>query len=150
MNDDLVAIADPRAQVVSLHGVDITITPLRVQQVAKLAALAKDFFPAVREKIQAGAVLEKDKFSVPAPVVLDLVGTHFDDLVQLSAILSCQPIQKIADLELDAFLSLISAILKVNADFFIQRLAPQISQLMAEASRLNSLNTAGLGSSNGS
>ena len=54
-----------------------------------------------------------------------------EDLFSLMAILSDQPLEFIEELDLDEAVILLTAILEVNLDFFIQKVLPSISQLMA-------------------
>jgi hypothetical protein len=113
MTDSDLDVLAPPWQEITLAGKPLTITPLVV---GELPAMLRAVQPFVREF--AG---EPDW---PA-----LLGEHGEAVLAALALGSRQPREWVDALPLDEALTLAAAVFEVNADFFVQRLAPTIGAL---------------------
>jgi len=59
--------------------------------------------------------------------VMALVADHGEALINAVAIATCRPVVWVAGLGADAFIALVSAILELNADFFVRRVLPGLT-----------------------
>ena len=102
---------------VKIHVADQTIalTPLVL---GELPAFAKAMQPFMAE------------FAVE-PDWLRLLGSHGEAMIEAMAIASRQPSEWIAGLALDEAIFLAQSLFEVNADFFIQRVAPKLGEAVS-------------------
>lgn len=108
---DLAAVI-PSANIKNFAGVDIAIRQI------KIGAL-----PDVLLAIQplAHMLTQADKLNIPSMFML-----YAEDCLNLTVVLSGQPRSWVNDLELDEGIQLFTDLLEVNADFFIQKVLPQL------------------------
>ncbi len=92
---------------------ELTIRPLRVGQLPA-------FLRAVGPVFEAFATLDIEALMVQ----------HSDRLIECCAIATDRPRAWVEDLEIDTFLELVTALIEVNRDFFVRRVAPAIEALI--------------------
>jgi hypothetical protein len=68
--------------------------------------------------------------------ILTAVAVAGDDLVRAVSIATGEQVEWLGDLDADDFVKLASKVLEVNADFFVHRLTPVISQVSESLSRI--------------
>lgn len=108
----------PTPRDVVAGGKTLQITPLRVRQIPAFAAAVA---PA------AGLLMSGD--------VLKALAVHGDSMLQAVAVATGEPADWLGDLLPDDFIGLASVVVEVNADFFVQRLAPAIEAATAQLQR---------------
>ena len=113
MSDSDLDVLAPPPQELMLAGTQLTITPLVV---GELPAMLQTVAPFAREL-------------TGKPDWLALLGEHEEGVLAALALGSRQPREWVNALPLDEALSLAAAVFEVNADFFVQRLAPKIGAL---------------------
>lgn len=107
-------VSVPREIVVG--GKTLQITPLRVRQIPAF----------LREVGPAGSLLMGGN-------VAQAVALHGEGIARAMAVATGESEDSIGDLLPDAFLELVGVVMEVNADFFGQRVAPQIAALQKSA-----------------
>jgi len=105
---------------VTVAGTTITITPMKVKN---LSAVLRVLNPILAD------FPNQDDFQRE---VFGLVSKHSDGVVELAAILSAQSIAWVEDLDLDELVLLLTAVVRVNVDFFTLRVFPSLSRAMAD------------------
>jgi hypothetical protein len=113
MSESDLDVLAPPSQELTLARKVVTITPLVV---GELPAMLRAVQPFAREL--AGE-----------PDWLALLGEQGDGVLAALALGSRQPREWVDALPLDEALTLAAAVFEVNADFFVQRLAPRIGDL---------------------
>lgn len=105
-----------QARVIEIAGKPVSVTPLRVRQIPAF----------VREIGPAGPLLMSGHMA-------DAVALHGDGIIAAMAIATGESDDVIGELLPDAFLSLVTTVMEVNGDFFVQRVAPLIADMHAKA-----------------
>ncbi len=113
MND--LDVLCPRPRRVAAGGRTVEVTPIRVRE---LAAFARAIEPLAAE-LAAGLDLPR------------LLAQHTGALVDAVAVGARVEAEWVEGLGLDELLDLAEAVLEVNTDFFVRRLAPRLTQAMA-------------------
>jgi len=113
--DDLNTLV-PEPVVVEITGNRIEITPLRVGE-----------FPAMLRAIRPFA-----EQLAGEPDWLALLAGHGESLLDALALACRRPREWVDGLDLDDALQLVAAVFEVNADFFVQRLAPAVQHAAAQ------------------
>ena len=115
MGNDTFAALPPVPVSVEISGEHIDLTPLKVGEV-----------PAFARAVQPIAA------SVSAsPDWLALLAEHGEAMIGAVAIATRRPVEWVAGLDLDEAVRLAEAVFGVNADFFIRRLLPSVTQAAA-------------------
>ena len=115
MGNDTFAALPPVPVSVEIAGEHIDLTPLKVGEV-----------PAFARAVQPIAA------SLSAsPDWLALLADHGEAVIEAIAIASRRPRDWVASLDLDEAVRLAESVFEVNADFFIQRLLPRVTQAAA-------------------
>lgn len=123
---DLSVLEKPTREVV-LKGVSLKVSPLKVGQLPAFTRAIKPVFAAfaslLASPLSVGPAGEGGDPSLPEidfdlEQVADLIADHGDKLMEACAIAIRRDKKEIEDLELDEFISLVRAIIEVNADFF--------------------------------
>ena len=115
MGKDTFAALPPMPASVEIAGEHIELTPLKVGEV-----------PAFARAVQPIAV------SLSAsPDWLALLAEYGEAVIAAVAIASRRPVDWVAGLQLDEAVRLAEAVFEVNADFFIRRLLPSVTQAAA-------------------
>ena len=115
MGKDTFAALPPVPVSVEIAGERIELTPLKVGEV-----------PAFARAVQPIAV----RLSA-SPDCLALLAEHGEAVIAAVAIATRRPVDWVAGLELDDAVHLVEAVFGVNADFFIRRLLPSVTQAAA-------------------
>jgi hypothetical protein len=118
------------AHPVEVGGKTLAIVPLRVRQVPAF----------VRAIAPATALLSAGR-------IADAVALHGDGMIVAMAVATGEAEDMIGDLLPDEFLRLVAAVMEVNGDFFVQRVAPQIAALQEKAEAAMKKATSGATSS---
>ncbi len=112
MIDNSFAALPPIATSIVIADETIELTPIKI---GELPALSRAVQP-IADHLCA------------SPDWLALIAEHGEALIDTLAIATRRPREWIAALELDEAIKLASTVFEVNADFFIQRLLPSITQ----------------------
>jgi hypothetical protein len=115
MDNDTFAALPPVPVFVEIAGKRIDLTPLKVGEV-----------PAFARAVQPIAAS-----LAASPDWLALLADHGDAVIEAIAIASRRPRDWVASLDLDEAVRLAEAVFGVNADFFIRRLLPSVTQAAA-------------------
>ena len=115
MDDDTFAALPPVPVSVEISGEHIDLTPLKVGEV-----------PAFARAVQPIAA------SLSAsPDWMALLAEHGEAVIAAIAIATRRPVEWVSGLDLDEAVRLAEAVFGVNADFFIRRLLPSVTQAAA-------------------
>ena len=119
MRGDTFAALPPVPVTLVIGGERLELTPLKVGDV-----------PAFARAIQPAAA------SLSAsPDWLELLALHGEAVVEAVAIASRSPLEWVRDLELDDAVRLAEAVFEVNANFFIQRVLPSLTEAATRVSQ---------------
>jgi hypothetical protein len=113
-------VIEPALASITFGGAEITLGPLTVGQVPRAARALKAIGSARFDAVSCG----------DTDALLDLLAERGDELVDLVSAISGVAAERIRDVCPDEFLALAAEAIKVNADFFTQRLTPAIGKLM--------------------
>jgi len=115
MGNATFAVLPPVPVFVEIAGERIDLTPVKVGEV-----------PAFARAVQPIAA------SLSAsPDWLALLADHGEAVIEAIAIASRRPVDWVAGLDLDEAVQLAESVFEVNADFFIRRLLPRVTQAAA-------------------
>lgn len=112
MGNDMFAALPPVPLSIEIAGERIDLTPLKVGEV-----------PAFARAVQPIAVGLS-----ASPDWLALLADHGEAVIAAIAIATRRPVVWVAGLDLDEAVRLAEAVFGVNADFFIRRLLPSVTQ----------------------
>ena len=112
MGNDMFAALPPVPLSIEIAGERIDLTPLKVGEV-----------PAFARAVQPIAVGLS-----ASPDWLALLAEHGEAVIAAIAIATRRPVVWVAGLDLDEAVRLAEAVFGVNADFFIRRLLPSVTQ----------------------
>lgn len=133
MGNDTFAALPPVPVYVEIAGERIDLSPLKVGEV-----------PAFARAVQPIAA------SLSAsPDWLALLAEHGEAAITAIAVATRRPVEWVAGLDLDEAVRLAEAIFGVNADFFIRRLLPSVTQAAARIGQTLESPTRGAMPSNG-
>ncbi len=133
MGKDTFAALPPVPVSVEIAGEHLDLTPLKVGEV-----------PAFARAVQPIAA------SLSAsPDWLVILAEHGEAVIAAIAIATRRPVDWVAGLDLDVAVRLAEAVFEVNADFFIRRLLPSVTQAAARIGQTLEGPTSGAMPSNG-
>ena len=133
MGNDMFAALPPVPVSIEIAGECIDLTPLKVGEV-----------PAFARAVQPIAA------SLSAsPDWLALMAEHGEAAIAAIAVATRRPVEWVAGLDLDEAVRLAEAVFGVNADFFIRRLLPSVTQAAARIGQTLESPTRGAMPSNG-
>ena len=115
MGNDMFAALPPVPLSIEIAGERIDLTPLKVGEVPAFARAV--------QPIAAGLSASPDW--------LALLAEHGEAVIATIAIATRRPVVWVAGLDLDEAVRLAEAVFGVNADFFIRRLLPSVTQAAA-------------------
>ena len=124
MTGETFAALPPVPVTLVIDGEPLDLTPIRV---GELPAFARAVQPAVTT---LSASLSG------SPDWLMLMAEHGETVIEAVAIASRRPVDWVADLGLDEAVRLTEAVFEVNADFFIQRVLPGLTEAAARISQI--------------
>lgn len=133
MGNDMFAALPPVPLSIEIAGERIDLTPLKVGEV-----------PAFARAVQPIAVGLS-----ASPDWLALLAEHGEAVIAAIAIATRRPVEWVAGLDLDEAVRLAEAVFAVNADFFIRRLLPSVTQAAARIGQTLESPTRGAMPSNG-
>jgi hypothetical protein len=125
MNDAL-DVLEPQAREVSYRGERLEIRPLTVGQLPRLVRTARPVLDALfaqqalPEMPAEGATVDRDTLEL----LLDLVGDHGDAVFEAAALAVGRDAEWVAGGDPAEFAELATAVIEVNRDFFVRKLAP--------------------------
>ena len=119
MGNDMFAALPPVPLSIEIAGERIDLTPLKVGEVPAFARAV--------QPIAAGLSASPDW--------LALLAEHGEAVIATIAIATRRPVVWVAGLDLDEAVRLAEAVFGVNADFFIRRLLPSVTQAAARISQ---------------
>ena len=122
MGNDMFAALPPVPLSIEIAGERIDLTPLKVGEVPAFARAV--------QPIAAGLSASPDW--------LALLAEHGEAAIAAIAIATRRPVDWVAGLDLDEATRLAEAAFEVNADFFIQRVLPGLTEAAARISTLGS------------
>jgi hypothetical protein len=111
----------PSERETRVGGEAITVQPLTIRQLGKVAAVLKRIADSASE------------FDIPS-----LVASHTEDVIEAVAAATDRPVEQIAGLRSDAFLALALDVFEVNADFFARHVVPLMERVKGATSALGS------------
>ena len=123
MTGETFAALPPVPVTLVIGGEPLELTPIRV---GELPAFAKAVQPAV-------ATLSVSQSA--SPDWLALLADHGEAVIEAVAIASRRPAEWVAGLGLDEAVRLAEAVFEVNADFFIQRVLPSLTEAATRISQ---------------
>ena len=133
MGNDMFAALPPVPLSIEIAGERIDLTPLKVGEVPAFARTV--------QPIAAGLSASPDW--------LALLADHGEAVIAAIAIATRRPVEWVAGLDLDEAVRLAEAVFGVNADFFIRRLLPSVTQAAARIGQTLESPTRGAMPSNG-
>ena len=119
MGGDTFVALPPVPVTLVIGGERLELTPLKV---GDLPAFARAIQPAAASLSAS-------------PDWLELLALHGEAVVEAVAIASRRPPEWVRDLELDDAVHLAEAVFEVNADFFIQRVLPSLTEAATRVSQ---------------
>ena len=128
MSDDLNVVV-PEPIVVVVGGENIEVKQIKVGQMTKIMRIAFPFYDKLK------AIKDDAKKNPQKDIGIDLfalVVEHGDAVIDLMAVLTNKDRKWVEDLDLDVLVALFTAVVEVNLDFFIQRVLPLLSKLVAD------------------
>ena len=133
MGNDMFAALPPVPLSIEIAGERIDLTPLKVGEVPAFARAV--------QPIAAGLSASPDW--------LALLADHGEAVIAAIAIATRRPVVWVAGLDLDEAVRLAEAVFGVNADFFIRRLLPSVTQAAVRIGQTLESPTRGAMPSNG-
>ncbi len=133
MGNDTFAALPPVQVSVEVGGERLDLTPLKVGEIPGFARAVQP----VAASLSA------------SPDWLTLLAGHGEAVIEAVAIASRRPRDWVASLELDEAVRLADAVFGVNADFFIRRLLPTLTEAAARVGRVWETQTPGATRSSG-
>jgi hypothetical protein len=122
MSDDLEAL-EPSGSSIKYRGEDIEVTPIRVGQVPKLVRKARSAINVVMAMDSIPDANAAGFFDL----LMDLTGTHGEEVYEAVAICVGRDPAWIADGDIGEFFDLAKKVFEVNQDFFARRLGPLLA-----------------------
>lgn len=141
VSDDL-AVLEPPSSTASLRGEKVEVRPLEIRQIPPFARAIRFAAPSLA-RTYASAGLDDGSFEAS---VLDLIAEHGEMLIAACAIAIDREAEWLAKAPPDEFITLLKAIVQVNADFFASRVAPMLAQARAQAAAAAASASDGAGS----
>lgn len=117
------AVMFPEGKALSIHDANLTIKPFKFGELSKVIKLTDGLLGAV-----VGAMKYKQDIVY---VIKTIIGDNGDQVAELLALSSKQSVEWVNDLEVDEAIELFTAVIEVNADFFIRKVLPQMTNHMA-------------------
>lgn len=116
MSDNTYAALPPVANIIVINSENLELTPIRVGEIPAFAGAIQPIL---------------SRLSDSEPNWIALISEHGDAVIDAIAIAVHRSPEWIKALELDDAVRLASKVFEVNADFFIQRLLPSITEAAA-------------------
>lgn len=134
--NDLSVLEKPTRQV-SFKGETLTVSPLKVGQIPAFTRAIRPVFAAVAELLASPPLSEGSggggeptveltveqqikALNLDMSKIVDLVAEHGENLIKACAVALRKKDEELGDLDVPEFISLVRAIVEVNADFFVR------------------------------
>ena len=121
---DALEVLEPAGSSVTYRGERIEVKPLTIGQLPKLVRTARPVVNAVLALQSLPEDSEGDDF---IDLLLTLIGDHGEAVYAAAALCISRPTAWVEEGALDEFVVLAKALVEVNRDFFVQRLAPLLA-----------------------
>ena len=128
MTDDL-DVLEPSGSSVRFRDKDLELKPLTIGQLPKLVRAARPVIDAVFSLDKVPDAGDEDMVGI----LMDLIEHHGEQVFEAAAICTGKTAEWIADAQIDEFADLAIKVFEVNRDFFVQKLAPRLTELRAKA-----------------
>ena len=147
MSSELQTIV-PEPILVSIRGETLEIKQIRVGQISKAMRIAHPFYERLKEAKDAAKKSKSEE--AYGFDVYSLVMENTDAILDMVSLLCSKDREWVDNIGLDELVSLFSAIVEVNLDFFTQRVLPLLSGLVTTATSTQAKiqASAGVGHSN--
>lgn len=119
MTGDPFAALPPVPASLVIGGERLTLTPLKIGEVPAFARAVQPLVSSISASLSA------------SPDWLALLADHGEAVIEAVAIASRRPNEWVTGLELDDAVRLSEAVFEVNADFFIRRVLPSMTEAAA-------------------
>jgi len=116
-------VLEPSGSSVTYRGEGLEITPIKIGELPKLVRTTRGLINALLEMPE---VPEEGDGLVA--LILDLLADHGEAAFEAAAICIGRPVEWVRGGDVDEFVLLAQAVMGVNRDFFVQRLAPLLGQ----------------------
>lgn len=127
MSSDELEVLEPEGSSVKYRGEAVEVRPLQVGQIPKLVRKAKG---AVNVVLAMDHLPDTNDLGF-IDLLMDMAGTHGEELYEGVAICVGKDPTWIAGGELDEFVLLATRVFEVNRDFFVRRLVPLLGAARA-------------------
>lgn len=126
MTTDALDVLDPAGETVAFQGDRVEVRPLTIGQLPRFVRTAR---PVIDTVLKLGEGAEESLVET----VVDLLASDGEALYEAVAVATGLPAERVAEAQLDEFLTLAQAVVRVNRDFFVRRLAPLLARARVEA-----------------
>ena len=116
MSDNTYAALPPVTNIIVINGENLELTPIRVGEIPAFAGAIRPILSSLSDS---------------EPNWVAMISEHGNAVIDAVAIAARRSPEWVKDLELDDAVRLASKVFEVNADFFIQRLLPSITEAAA-------------------
>jgi hypothetical protein len=107
------AVFDKPMQTVTVAGQEITVTPVSIGKIPKVLRVAKPIIGSVQDKVD----------------ILSIIAEHGDAVLDLASELTGLDRKLLDDAPVDEFITLVEAVLRINSDFFMQKVMPAMGRI---------------------
>lgn len=111
----------PSGKQISIKDENLTIKPFKFGELPKVFKTIEPITGSLTQLIN-----NRDN---PAVAIAGIFATGGDSIVELLVIGAKKPVEWVNDLEMDEGIELLTAVIEVNADFFIQKVLPHLSKV---------------------
>lgn len=118
---DALEVLEPAGSSVTYRGERIEVRPLTIGQLPKLVRTAR---PVVNAVLALQSLPEDSDSDGFIDLLLNLIGDHGEAVYAAAAHCIDRPVDWVSKGALDEFVVLAKALVEVNRDFFVQKLAP--------------------------
>lgn len=110
----------PEGKRISIGGEDLTILPIKLKHLPVILKALRTFIDTA--KTDAG--VEKQDW-------LNIFAEHSDTLLEAMAIATGKPLSWVGDLDIDEGIEIATAVWEVNQNFFVDRVLPMLTRVLA-------------------
>lgn len=135
--DDL-SVLEKVTETVDFRGQSLTVSPLKVGQIPAFTRAIRPVFAALAGLVasiplsapngEGGEPTVPADFELPLEEIAGLVAEHGEKLIEAVSIALRIKKEAVEDAEIDEFIGMVRAIVKVNADFFARAMRKTMSE----------------------
>jgi len=111
-------VISPPESTVNVQGREIVLTPIKVKALPKVVRALRPIMSGLPEEITAADMM-------------DLYLENSDAVTEAIAAMACMTVDEVEDLQIDDAVSLLTACVEINRDFFTQTLPGMLNQVGA-------------------